>query len=1129
MGDPSGREVPIGLLHSLTGTMAASETPLRDAELLAAEEINRSGGVLGRPLLPLCADGRSRPEDFAEAAEGLLRRGAAALFGCWTSASRKAVREVLERCGGLLGYPVQYEGFEESPCLLYGGSCLNQQILPALDWLGEIRLRSWFLVGSDYVFPRAAGRMIRSRAEARGAAISGERYVPLGERDFREIAREIRRAAPDAVLCTLNGDGVPAFCRALREARVDPRETTVLVVSAGEPELREAGGAALGIHACWGYFQGVDSPANRRFLGAYRRRFGGDRMASDPIVTAYSLVHLWRRAAERAGSLDPVRVRAAAIGLSLSGPLGRPRVFPNGHVARRALIGRFEADGNFRVLWGNGRPIPPLPWLGLERAGPENGDLLREALGSFTDSLDRSARLETEVALRRRAEAALERTKGELEERVRERTAELAEANRTLREARDFAEGIIRSAHAMIVALDREGRILLFNESAERITGYAREEVLGRSWFDLLVPRDRYPEIWRAFLRFGPGGFPSEKENPLLTRSGEERHVLWRNTPYRQEGRLLGTLSLGMDITDRKRAEERIRESEERFRGIFEQAAVGVCVLDLKGIFLRVNPAFCEMSGYAESDLLGRSFSLLALPEDEERERAMARSLREGPNRSFTLERRYLRKDGSVAWGRIGTSILRDLGGEPCGYVGTVLDVTDRREALEALARLNEELERKVRERTLDLASANERLRFLSEMDALTGLPNRRCFQRALEMEMRRLGRRREPLGLLMCDLDFFKNYNDRYGHIQGDVCLKAVGGVLSEAFSRAGELPARYGGEEFAVLLPGADPAVARAAGERLRRLVEALGMPHEASSAAATVTIQRGGLQRPRRAGPDARAVPGAGRRGPLSGQGGRPEPGGPVGGGLGGGFRGARRAVEGEEPDRARRRGRTVRSGGPPRQFGRAGCRGYLFGTICRTTSMTVPSRHSTTPTIRSVWGTGSMGPHIRRARSISSSAETRGTLPASLAASIRSVRRGLIVTPYSVTTASTTSPGVVTVWTDSTTQGIRPRSSGWAMIVSFAPAAVSWCPPMPWRSAPSASVLTLAWKFRSTSVAPRMTTSSMLTAEPQFQGLAYQSAEISMWFGFSAMERTASRSKDCTSRSRSTSPSLSRSTK
>lgn len=365
---PQQAEVKLGLLHSQTGPLAISATSLRDIELHALEQINAAGGILGRRIVARVPNPRSRPDLFVKRARQLLEEGVVAVFGCWTSLSRKAVLPLFEAAKKLLFYSVQYEGNESSPYCVYGGTLPNQQILPAIDWLlakeGGERKRI-FLVGSDYVFPRTANFIARKHLEGKSLKIVGEAYVPLGDRDFSEVVRNIQASKADCVLNTVNGDSNLGLFAALAEAKVDPAKVPVLSTSIAEDELRSLLPAQVKGHlaaAC--YFQSLDTPANRAWVQGFRDAFGFDRVTGDPMEPDWCLLHLWKMAVEKAGSFETEAVRQAfRDGLEFAGPGGPVRLDPKTqHTTKRFLIGRIRADRQFDVVHQSAGPIDPDPY-----------------------------------------------------------------------------------------------------------------------------------------------------------------------------------------------------------------------------------------------------------------------------------------------------------------------------------------------------------------------------------------------------------------------------------------------------------------------------------------------------------------------------------------------------------------------------------------------------------------------------------------------------------------------------------------------------------------------------------------------------------------------------------------------
>jgi urea transport system substrate-binding protein len=363
---PSGPPIKVGVLHSLTGSMEESESPVVDATLLAIEELNHAGGVLGRPVEAIVRDGRSDPAVFAEEARRLIvDEDVCSVFGCWTSASRKTVVPIFERHGNLLVYPVQYEGLEQSPNVIYLGATPNQQILPAVDWAFAFgRKRKFFLVGSDYVFPRTANAIIRSELEELGANVVGEEYLPLGSYEVQATVDKIAAAGPDVILNTINGDSNVPFFRRLRAAGVTPERTSTISFSIGEQEVRQLNPEQMaGDYAAWSYFQTLDNPENKQLVEKFRARYGPQRLLTDPMEAAYIGVKLWAEAVRRAKSIDPAKIRAAFGGQKILAPEGEVTIdATTGHAFKTPRIGQINRDGQFEVVWSDVKPEGPVPF-----------------------------------------------------------------------------------------------------------------------------------------------------------------------------------------------------------------------------------------------------------------------------------------------------------------------------------------------------------------------------------------------------------------------------------------------------------------------------------------------------------------------------------------------------------------------------------------------------------------------------------------------------------------------------------------------------------------------------------------------------------------------------------------------
>ncbi|WP_280362371.1 urea ABC transporter substrate-binding protein [Nocardia wallacei] len=364
--DTSKDTIKIGSLHSLTGTMAISEVTVANATKLGVDQVNAAGGVLGKQIQIVPEDGASDPKTFAEKAEKLISSDCvAAVFGGWTSASRKAMKPKFESLNSLLFYPVQYEGLEDSKNIFYTGATTNQQILPALDYLKQKGITSLYLVGSDYVFPQTANREIKAYAAANGMEIKGEDYAPLGSTDFSTIVNKVRNAKAGAVFNTLNGDSNVAFFREYANAGLKAAEMPVISVSIAEEEVTGIGPQHIaGQLTAWNYYQTVDSPQNKAFVDAYKSVYGADKPTSDPMEAAYTSVFLWKNMVEKAKSFTVGAVQDAADGVTFDAPEGTVTVDgSNHHISKTARIGEIHADGLIYTVWDSGTPIQPDPYL----------------------------------------------------------------------------------------------------------------------------------------------------------------------------------------------------------------------------------------------------------------------------------------------------------------------------------------------------------------------------------------------------------------------------------------------------------------------------------------------------------------------------------------------------------------------------------------------------------------------------------------------------------------------------------------------------------------------------------------------------------------------------------------------
>ncbi len=401
---PAGKDtgpIKVGILHSLSGTMAISETSLKDVALMTIDEINAGGGVLGRQLEAVVVDPRSDWPEFAKKAEELIQgQGVAVTFGCWTSVSRKSVLPVFEKLNGLLFYPVQYEGEESSRNVFYTGAAPNQQAIPAVEYLMGKEgggAKRWVLLGTDYVYPRTTNKILRYFLKSKGVAIQAtkdkeepcanaadcqkegsdvmERYTPFGHSDYQTIVADIKKFAqgkPTAVVSTINGDSNVPFYKELGNQGLKAEDIPVVAFSVGEEELRGIDTKPLVGHlAAWNYFMSMDTPANEKFKAKWKDYVvkknlpeAAKRVTNDPMEATYIGIHMWRQAVEQAGTIDVDAVRQAVAGQTFTAPSGFEIKMDekNHHLHKPVVIGEVKEDGQFQIVWKTPGPIRANAW-----------------------------------------------------------------------------------------------------------------------------------------------------------------------------------------------------------------------------------------------------------------------------------------------------------------------------------------------------------------------------------------------------------------------------------------------------------------------------------------------------------------------------------------------------------------------------------------------------------------------------------------------------------------------------------------------------------------------------------------------------------------------------------------------
>ncbi|MDO8375758.1 MAG: urea ABC transporter substrate-binding protein [Aquabacterium sp.] len=374
--------IKVGVLHSLSGTMAISETVLKDTVLMAIDEINAKGGVLGKKLQPVVVDIASDWPLAAEKAKQLVAQEKVAVtFGCWTSSCRKSVLPVYEESNALLYYPVQYEGEELSKNVFYTGAAPNQQAIPAVEYLMSKDgggAKRWVLLGTDYVYPRTTNKILRAFLKAKGVADADivEEYTPFGHADYQTIIAKIKKFASEgkktAVVSTINGDSNGPFYKELGNAGLKATDVPVVAFSVGEEELRGVDTKPLVGHlAAWNYFQSIKNPQNDAFIKMYRDWAKKQKLpkaesvvTNDPMEATYIGIHMWKQAVEKAKSTDVDKVIAAMGGQTFKAPSGFSIKMDekNHHLHRAVFIGEVKGDGQFNVVWKTKGPVKAQPW-----------------------------------------------------------------------------------------------------------------------------------------------------------------------------------------------------------------------------------------------------------------------------------------------------------------------------------------------------------------------------------------------------------------------------------------------------------------------------------------------------------------------------------------------------------------------------------------------------------------------------------------------------------------------------------------------------------------------------------------------------------------------------------------------
>ena len=657
--------------------MAISEAPLVEASLMAIAQINQTGGVLGKLIEPIIEDGASDPAAFECLARKLIQRDqVTTIFGCWTSASRKAVLPVLEEFNTLLWYPVQYEGLECSKNIFYTGSCPNQQVEPAVNWLLKNRGKQFYLLGSDYVFPRTVNKLITAQLKQQGGKVVGEEYVSLGTKEFTETIARIKQVRPDVVFNTLNGDTNLAFYRQYQKSGITADEIPILAVSIAEAELQKIGGAAAGHYASWSYFQSLDTLSNQKFVQNFKHQYGSNRVTSEPIEAAYSQVYLWKQAVEQAQSLDVERVREVAIGQSFEAPSGKLTIEPNHHIARTCRIGQILPTGQFEIVFSSDNPIKPLPWLGVEELNFQGSAVVIDMLAEVSQGIHEAWQLEQKS---RELEAAKAQLQREITQRQR--------VEAVLRDSEAQLHALFAAMNDVVLVFNTQGRFLkiaptnlsLLYKSADQLIGKTLHEVFEKAQADAFVGY-----IQKALAT-------QQTVNVEYTRPTLEKQEVWLSasiSPLSEDT----VIWVARDITEAKQAEKALQESEQRYRSVVDNLKEVVFQTDTSGLWTFLNPAWTEITGFSVKESLGNFFFNYVHPRDRQHSIELFQSLMECHKQYCRHEVRYLTKDAGFRWIEVYAQLTLAKDGTVIGTSGTLNDITERKLATEALQQSEERM-----------------------------------------------------------------------------------------------------------------------------------------------------------------------------------------------------------------------------------------------------------------------------------------------------------------------------------------------------------------------------------------------------------------------------------------------------
>jgi PAS domain S-box-containing protein len=596
-------------------------------------QINDQGGVLGQIIEPVIEDGASDCFTFEQKAQKLIQQdGVTTLFGCWTTASRHAVRPVLEAFNAQLWYPASYEGLENCSQIFYTGFCANQQVELTINWLLRNQKTRCYLLGWDQVFSYTLNKLMKVHLKHYGGEVVGEAYLPSSTMDFEAIITRIRQAQPDIIINTLRGDRNLSFYRQFYESGIKASDLPILATSLSESEVQKLQEAAVGHFSCFHYFQSLNTPENHQFVQVFKRFYGEERVINNSMATAHTQIYLWKQAVELAESFDVERVKIAAYGQCFVSPGGLVRLEPNHHVAKVCRIGQVLPNQEFEVLYTSEKLIKPLPWLGFNEDNFNASGIVFELLSEVSQGIERAeqleqksieleatkAQLQQEIETRKQFELALQKANEQLEKKVAERTAALKESNdnlvqeivqhqrseNALRMATDQLQTVLEAVPGTVSWIDSDLCYIEVNQRLANMLNLPRERFIGQH-IGFLGTSSEFQDFVQDLFDSPEIDAYREVRNQV---NGEWRHYLIVAQKYNYNR---AAFVVGIDITERKQAEESLRNAKNQLQTVLEAVPGTVSWIDSDLCYIEVNQRLSNMLNLPRERFVGQHIGFL--------------------------------------------------------------------------------------------------------------------------------------------------------------------------------------------------------------------------------------------------------------------------------------------------------------------------------------------------------------------------------------------------------------------------------------------------------------------------------------------------------------------------------------